>query len=265
MANKRRKPQKRAPLVTILVFVLIVAGYLLSEALRKPEPRTTAERAQTPPAETVEAAEPTEPTESAAEQEAFYTLDTIPDYSGTPYIELNGNEPGFTDDDLTTNSFESYSELDELGRCGTAYACVGQDLMPTEERGNISRVKPTGWVQNQYDFVNGKSLYNRCHLIAYQLTGENANWQNLITGTRSMNEEMIPFENQVADYVKETDNHVLYRVTPIFEGDELVARGVQMEALSVEDGGDGISFNVYLYNVEDGVVIDYATGENYAA
>lgn len=257
MANYRRKRKKQATLVTVLAFVLIAAGYLLSEALRKPEPRTTT--AQLPPAETAEAPE------QAAEDEEFYTLETIPDYSGTPYIELNGNEPGFTDDDLTTNSFESYSELDGLGRCGVAYACVGQDLMPTEERGSISRVKPTGWVQNQYDFVSGKSLYNRCHLIAYQLTGENANWKNLITGTRSMNEEMIPFENQVADYVKETDNHVLYRVTPIFAGEELVARGVQMEALSVEDGGDGICFNVYLYNVEDGVVIDYATGENHAA
>ena len=194
------------------------------------------------------------------------TLADIPDYSGEPYVELCGNEPDFTEADLTETSFETYSELDELGRCGVAYANVGEDLMPTEERGSISRVKPTGWVQHQYDFVDGGSLYNRCHLIAFQLTGENANWKNLITGTRYMNVEgMLTFENLVADYIKETGNHVLYRVTPIFEGDNLVASGVEMEALSVEDGGEGVCFHVYAYNVQPGVEIDYATGENWLA
>lgn len=195
---------------------------------------------------------------------AAISLQEIPTYSGTPYVEIDNNVPGFTEADLTTESFETYAELDELGRCGVAYACVGQDIMPTEERGNISRVKPTGWVQNQYDFVDGKSLYNRCHLIGHQLTGEDANWMNLITGTRYMNVDgMLPFENMIADYVKETNNHVLYRVTPIFEGNNLVASGVQMEAYSVEDHGAGVSYNVYCYNVQPGVVIDYATGDNW--
>ena len=192
------------------------------------------------------------------------SLSEIPVYTGTPYVEIDGNVPGFTESDLTTESFETYAELDELGRCGVAYACVGLDIMPTEDRGSISRVKPTGWVQNQYDFVDGKSLYNRCHLIGHQLTGEDANWMNLITGTRYMNVDgMLPFENMIADYVKETGNHVLYRVTPIFDGSNLVASGVQMEALSVEDNGAGVSYNVYCYNVQPGVVIDYATGENW--
>ncbi|MCD7748481.1 MAG: DNA/RNA non-specific endonuclease, partial [Oscillospiraceae bacterium] len=163
-----------------------------------------------------------------------------------------------------TTSFERYSELDALGRCGAAFANVGTDLMPTEERGDISSVKPTGWHSVQYDFVDGSYLYNRCHLIGYQLTAENANEQNLITGTRYLNVEgMLPFENLVADYVQETENHVLYRVTPIFEGDNLVASGVQMEAMSVEDEGDGVLFNVYCYNVQPGVVIDYATGDSW--
>lgn len=183
----------------------------------------------------------------------------------SPYVELYNNEPGFSGNELTSESFENYAELDALGRCGTAYANVGRDLMPTAERGNISQVKPTGWQSVRYDNVDGKSLYNRCHLIGWQLTGEDANWQNLITGTRYMNVEgMLPFENMVADYVKETGNHVLYRVTPVFRGDNLVADGVQMEALSVEDKGDGISFNVFCYNAQPGIFIDYATGESRA-
>ena len=191
------------------------------------------------------------------------SAETIPDFSGEPYVALNGNVPGFAEGELTTNSYESYSQLDSLGRCGTAAACVGVDLMPTEERGSIGSVKPSGWQTVKYDCVDGKYLYNRCHLIGFQLTGENANRQNLITGTRYMNVDgMLPFENMVADYVKETENHVLYRVTPQFTGDELVARGVQMEAISVEDRGEGVSFNVYVYNVQPGVVIDYATGES---
>lgn len=194
------------------------------------------------------------------------SLEDLPAYDGTPYVELDGNQPAFSEEELTETSFETYSPLDGLGRCGAAYANIGQDLMPTEERGDISQIKPTGWVQAQYEFVSGQSLYNRCHLIGFQLSGENANECNLITGTRYMNVDgMLPFENLVADYVKETDNHVLYRVTPVFEDADLLARGVQMEALSVEDGGDGVCFNVFVYNVQPGVEIDYATGESRAA
>ena len=196
--------------------------------------------------------------------EAQTSSEDIPAYSGEAYTVLEGNVPDFTEEDLTGEAFESYSRLDSLGRCGTAFACLGPELMPTEERGDISSVKPTGWHSVQYDFVDGKSLYNRCHLIGYQLTAENANKENLITGTRYLNVEgMLPFENLVADYVKETENHVLYRVTPIFEGNNLVASGVQMEAMSVEDNGEGVCFNVYCYNVQPGVVIDYATGDSW--
>jgi DNA-entry nuclease len=189
----------------------------------------------------------------------------IPAYSGAAYTELNGNTPDFAQEDLTTQSFESYSELDSLGRCGVAYANIGQDLMPTEARGAIGMVKPSGWQTVRYDgVVDGNYLYNRCHLIGYQLSGENANKQNLITGTRYLNVTgMLPFENQVADYVEETGNHVLYRVTPLFLGDDLVAQGVQMEALSVEDGGQGVCFNVFVYNIQPGVVIDYSNGDSW--
>ena len=194
---------------------------------------------------------------------AFNAAD-VPAYSGEPYTAVNNNEPYFTSDNLTTEAFENYSELDALGRCGVAYANVCLDTMPTEKRGSISEVKPTGWHSVKYDNVDGKSLYNRCHLIGYQLTAENANQQNLITGTRYLNVDgMLPFENMVADYVKETDNHVLYRVTPIFTGDNLVADGVLMEGYSVEDEGDGICFCVYAYNVQPGITIDYATGDSW--
>jgi len=192
-----------------------------------------------------------------------YSLDSIPDYSGSPYVTVNDNQPYFSDSDVTTTSFESYSDLDSLGRCGVAYACVSTDTMPTEERGSIGQIKPTGWHTVKYDCIDGKHLYNRCHLIGYQLTAENANEKNLITGTRYLNVDgMLPFENMVADYIKETDNHVLYRVTPIFDGDNLVASGVLMEAESVEDKGEGICFCVFCYNVQPGVNIDYATGES---
>ena len=194
---------------------------------------------------------------------AFHAAD-VPAYSGEPYTAVNNNEPYFTSDNLTTEAFENYSELDALGRCGVAYANVCLETMPTEKRGSISEVKPTGWHSVKYDNVDGKSLYNRCHLIGYQLTAENANQQNLITGTRYLNVDgMLPFENMVADYVKETDNHVLYRVTPIFTGDNLVADGVLMEGYSVEDEGDGICFCVYAYNVQPGITIDYATGDSW--
>ena len=192
------------------------------------------------------------------------SVQNVPAFTGEPYVVIANNEPEFFAEDLTEESFEYYSPLDGLGRCGYAMACVGQDLMPTENRESISKVKPSGWVQNQYDFVDGKSLYNRCHLIGFQLTGENANELNLITGTRYCNVEgMLPFENMIADYVKETGNHVLYRVTPVYDGNNLVARGVQMEALSVEDGGAGVCFHVYVYNNQPGVIIDYATGDNW--
>ena len=195
---------------------------------------------------------------------ATVNLDSIPAYSGQAYVAVNGNRPFFTETEYTETSYETYSPLDSLGRCGPAEANVGQDLMPTEKRGAIGSVKPTGWQVSKYDFVDGKYLYNRCHLIGYQLTAENANSQNLITGTRYLNVTgMLPFENMVADYVKETNNHVLYRVTPLFDGEDLVAKGVLMEAWSVEDGGEGVCFNVYCYNVQPGVTIDYATGDNW--
>ena len=195
----------------------------------------------------------------------FVTLDQIPEYSGSPYVELNGNQPYFDPDDYPYESFESYAPLDSLGRCGECAALVGQETMPTEKRGSIGSVKPSGWCMHKYDWVDGKYVYNRCHLLGYQLTAENANVRNLITGTRSMNVDgMEPFESKVAQYVKSTGNHVLYRVTPLFEGNELVARGVVMEARSMEDDGAGISFCIYCYNVEPGVAIDYASGENWA-
>lgn len=184
-------------------------------------------------------------------------------WNGQPYTAVNGNVPGFSEKDLTAASFESYSELDSLGRCGTAFACLGQDLMPRGERGDISGIHPTGWHSVQYDFIDGKNLYNRCHLIGWQLSGEDANRKNLITGTRYMNVEgMLPFENMVADYIKETGCHVLYRVTPVFQGSNLVADGVLMEAMSVEDQGESISFCVFVPNVQPGVAIDYADGDS---
>lgn len=194
---------------------------------------------------------------------ASYDLSAIPTYEDEPYVVLQDNIPGFDESDWTTQAFETYSPLDELGRCGVAYANICKELMPTEERGEIGQVKPSGWHTVTYDVVDGRYLYNRCHLIGYQLAGENANEENLITGTRYLNVTgMLPFENQVADYVEDTGNHVLYRVTPIFQGDNLVASGVQMEGYSVEDGGEGVSFNVYVYNVQPGVIIDYETGES---
>lgn len=205
--------------------------------------------------------EPTEP----AMISVSYSMAEIPVYAGSPYVELHGNEPYFTEGELTTNSFELYSDLDALGRCGTAYACIGQDLMPNEPRGEIGMIKPSGWHTVRYDTViEDKYLYNRCHLIGYQLTGENANEKNLITGTRSFNlDGMLPFENMVYQYIVEMGRHVLYRVTPVYEGDNLVASGVVMEALSEEDEGMGIKFCVFCYNVQPGIGIDYATGESW--
>lgn len=193
-----------------------------------------------------------------------YSLEEIPDYNGNSSVILNNNIPNFTEEDYQKEVFESYSELDALGRCGPAFANISTELMPTEERGSIGMIKPTGWHTIKYDIVNGKYLYNRCHLIGYQLTGENANEKNLITCTRSMNTVgMLEYENQVAKYIKETNNHVLYRVTPIFKENNLLASGVQIEASSIEDHCKEICFNVYVYNVQDGIEIDYANGESH--
>jgi DNA-entry nuclease len=199
---------------------------------------------------------------SAAKSQSSFDLSSIPEFSGKPYVVINNNVPSFSDKDkASTTSFEHYSKLDSLGRCGVAYANVSRSTMPTKKRGAIGSIKPTGWHIAKYDGIDGKYLYNRCHLIGYQLTAENANVRNLITGTRYLNVTgMLPFENMVADYVKETNHHVLYRVTPIFKGNELVARGVQMEAYSVEDKGAGVQFNVYAYNNQPGIIINYQTG-----
>lgn len=231
--GKTRRGQKPLSLLSVVALVLLFA---LSVWLRLQEQNTT----------------------------QLVSPDQIPEYSGEPYLILQDNQPNFDLEDLTLEPFETYSDLDALGRCGVAYANICLDIMPTEPRGEIGQVKPTGWQSAKYDCVDGKYLYNRCHLIGFQLAGENANRKNLITGTRYLNVTgMLPFENMVDDYVEDTGNHVLYRVTPIFDGDNLVASGVQMEAFSVEDEGEGICFNVYVYNVQPGVVIDYATGESW--
>jgi DNA-entry nuclease len=249
------------------------ASYLGEDALDKEDVQEAVDKAQSAKQSVFNQGDDTAQTsatdaQSAADAQnvtaASVDLDSIPAFDGsTPYVVINDNVPSFTSDEITTESFEYYSDLDSLGRCGVCYASLGQDLMPTEDREDISSVYPSGWKQASYDFVNGGYLYNRSHLIGFQLAGENANEKNLITATRYANVDgMLPFENMVADYIHETNNHVMYRVTPVFQGEELVARGIRMEALSVEDGGEGISFNVYCYNNQPGVVIDYATGES---
>lgn len=239
---------------------MIPAGCYQPDTMIEGSAQFATELEAAPPQEESEKAAP--PQEEAAETAASDT--DIPAYSGEPYVTVNNNVPQFLDAELSTVSYEYYSDLDELGRCGVVYACIGTDLMPTEERGNIGPVKPSGWHTIKYSVVDGNYLYNRCHLIGYQLSGENDNVKNLITGTRYMNVEgMLPFENRVADYVRETKNHVMYRVTPVFDGDNLLVNGVQIEAQSVEDDGGGISFNVYCYNVQPGIGIDYATGDSW--
>ena len=234
-----------------LIALLLVLATLFASCnflpVLPPEQTTTADNTQNVPSQT-----------------DSFDYSKIPAYSKDIYVAVNNNVPYFTQEEHNTDSFENYSNLDTLGRCGVAYACLGKDLMPTTDRGSISEVKPSGWVQATYDIVDGKYLYNRSHLIGWQLAGENANEKNLITGARTFNQEgMKPFENRVADYIKETNNHVLYRVTPVFVGNELVARGVLMEAWSVEDLGDGICFCVFVYNVEPGIEIHYETGESH--
>jgi DNA-entry nuclease len=290
MKKKHNRPQKRLITQLSLWLALLLAFTGCAESTVTSQDNTYAiEQLATIPSELLEASETAvsepesgQPQENASDTQesqqvtsatdvptgegtSAFSLREIPAYSGTPYTEVNGNQPYFTEEELTTQSFETYSELDSLGRCGVAYANVGQDLMPTEPRGEIGAVKPTGWHLVKYDNVDGKYLYNRCHLIAYMLAAENANLQNLITGTRYLNVQgMLPFETKVCDYVKNTGNHVLYRVTPIFDGDNLLADGVLMEAYSVEDAGEGISFCVFAYNVQPGIGIDYATGDNWA-
>ena len=199
----------------------------------------------------------------ASDNANLYISYDIPDYTGNMSIVINNNEPMFDEKLKNTNSFESYSRLDSLNRCGVAIANIGIDLMPTEKRESIGMIKPSGWHTIKYDIINDKYLYNRCHLIGYQLTGENANEKNLITCTRQMNTiGMLEYENMVANYIKDTKNHVLYRATPIFEDNNLIAKGIVLEALSIEDNGKGIKFNVFIYNIQDGIEIDYLTGES---
>lgn len=268
---------KRARLLSlILALALIFSGCealdtesvvssIVSSTVETATPSPTPTAAPTPSPSPTAAPTPTpSPTPSPTPAPVSVELSGIPAYEGAAYVEVNGNVPYFTEADYTTESFESYSELDNLGRCGTAFACIGEDIMPTEKRDEVGQVKPSGWHTVRYDgIVDGNYLYNRCHLIGYQLSGENANTRNLITGTRYLNiEGMLPFENMVADYVKETKNHVLYRVTPVFDGDNLLANGVLMEGRSMEDGGAGISFCVFAYNVQPSISINYANGES---
>ena len=250
--------------IAICVVVYAIANHVvgwLQTNLQPPDEHLTL-------IETQPSAEPTHTTATQTETTGHFAYDTIPEPDGvTPYVVVNNNVPFFEETEINTVVFEEYAELDDLGRCGVAYANICAELMPTEKRGNISSVKPTGWVQNEYpDLISDIQLYNRCHLIGFQLAGENANKLNLITGTRYMNVTgMLVFENQVDDYIEENpNNHVLYRVTPVFIDDELVARGVLMEAQSVEDNGE-LQFCVFCYNIQPGIWIDYQTGENGAA
>lgn len=243
---RRRKKKKQSVVVLVLLLLLSGAGYTVSyhyeELIGFAEEWTEKDTKKT---------------------NTSYSLEEIPPYQGEAYVVLDENIPRFTEEEEQFTR-EEYHELDDLGRCGTAMALVGIETMPTEERGSIGMIKPSGWHTVKYEIVSGKYLYNRCHLIGYQLTGENANEKNLITCTRSMNTTgMLEWENQVADYVKETENHVLYRVTPIFEGDNLLATGVEIEAKSIEDDGKGVQFHVFVYNVQEGIEIDYQTGDSH--
>ena len=249
--------------ISSVLTVLVVIGAFIIHLLE--EPSTPPQQPQLPESSYSEPGAQAGSTELPFSDEPF-SLRQVPAYAGDPYVAVHGNVPYFTDEEKTTRVFEDYSELDSLGRCGIAYANICQELMPTEKRGDIHHIKPSGWHSVRYDQVESGSLYNRCHLIGFQLAAENDNKLNLITGTRYLNVQgMLPFENIVADYVKETDNHVLYRVTPVFEGDNLVASGVLMEGWSVEDEGEGVCFCVYAYNVQPEIEIDYATGESWEA
>lgn len=256
--------------ISLTLVSLVVLCTIIASGCTDPKTAPTAQATETQLLETdiveetrVESATSAVQTEPAQQEQ--FSLKNIPTYSGTPYVQVNNGTPFFTKEQLSnTKSYEYYSDLDSLGRCGECIACVGQDLMPTQKRGDISSVKPSGWKNKKYDFVDGGYIYNRCHLIGFQLAGENDNEKNLITGTRYMNVDgMLPFENLIADFVKAENLHVLYRVTPIYDGNNLVASGVLMEAQSVEDDGEEIMFNVFCYNVQPGITIDYATGDNW--
>ena len=258
---KKMNYKTRKLVLSLVSLLLLFLFVLLRDAVFNPVPSVDA----------VQSADTVELHSTVSEQEAA-TVNEVPAldisdlvFEDTPYAVINDNTPFFSLEELSAaTEFEEYSELDALGRCGVAYCNVSVSTMPTESRGEIGSVKPSGWHSVKYDCVDGKYLYNRCHLIGFQLAGENANEKNLVTGTRYMNfDGMLPFENMVADYVRETGNHVLYRVTPYFLGDDLVCRGVLIEAMSVEDAGDGILFNVFCFNAQPGVVIDYATGDSW--
>ena len=257
----------------VTIAVILVAAILFAFTLAQPglPTRTFADdgtsaaatASQRASASTLPSASTVSGTDFLAALDAYVAANPTADEGD--YVEIDDNTPSFTVDDATTDAFQSFSPLDWLGRCGTAYACLGPETLPTDMRGDISEIHPSGWVQNFYDFIEDESLYNRSHLIAHCLSGQDANEQNLITGTRHFNADVMePIEAMVLDYIERTGNHVLYRVTPVFEGDELVARGVQIEALSMEDGGQGVSLNVFLRNIQPGVAIDYATGNNWA-
>lgn len=271
--RKNNRKKKNSLGLTGVLVILVIAG-LIKAGTNDSLPDTQTTEAVT--VQTQDSTSQTDAIQMSSEEVASlaeahintaleaFANETIPEYSGSPYVELNGNVPYFTDEELSTTAFELYSELDYLGRCGACYANICKEIMPTEERGSIGMVKPTGWHTVKYDCITDRYLYNRCHLIGYQLAGENANEKNLITGTRYLNVDgMLPFENEVADYVDETDNHVLYRVTPVFSDNNLVASGVIIEAKSVEDKGAGVQFNVYCYNVQPGISIDYIDGQSW--
>ncbi len=253
--RKKSKSEKYIPFFSIFTLIAVVCCLIFAKIDNiKPQQQTT----------TQNSVSSTESEMTSVNFESFEILsaDKIPEYNGKAFITVNNNEPSF-DKNKEAVPFEYYSKLDSLGRCGVTFACVCKETMPTSKREDIGGVRPTGWMHVEYDFVDGGSLYNRCHLIGFQLTAENANERNLITGTRYMNTEgMLPFENMVADYVKETKNHVLYSVTPVFKDNELLARGVQMQAYSVEDDGEGICYNIFCYNVQPGVNINYKNGAN---
>ena len=268
-AKKTKNKQTEKIISTLIIIILIIASWVINkQENNNAENQINETNITTEQTQTIEKVNTntTQNLSSKTQKEntgenTKYNLSNIPEYTDTIYTEINNNIPYFEEKEHTTKAFENYSQLDNLKRCGVAYANICKEIMPTEKRGDISNVKPTGWKQAKYD---GKFLYNRCHLIGYQLAGENANELNLITGTNYFNVEgMLPFENKVAEYIdKNNNNHVLYRVTPDFKGDNKVASGVEMEAYSVEDNGRGISFNVYVYNVQPGITINYQTGES---
>ena len=253
--------QNNKVIVVILCIISIIALLCCSDNNKKPIAFEQSSSTTSVAVDNLSTTEQTQPTTNASNNQPI-DLSEIPSYSGNPYCEVNNNQPFFQTDELTTDSFKHFSELDSLGRCGVAFACIGTDSLPTEERDAIGTIMPSGWHTVRYDdIIEDKYLYNRCHLIAFELSGENANPQNLITGTRYMNVQgMLPFENRIRSYIEHTNQHVMYRVTPVFEGENLVATGVLIEGYSVEDNGEGICFNVFCYNVQPHIKINYTDG-----